>query len=56
MEQDPRNVPQALHLLSVTRSLERLADHSTNIAEDVLYYVKGIDVRHNSGPDASWHE
>ena len=56
MEQDPRNVPQALHLLAVTRSLERLADHSTNIAEDVLFYVKGIDVRHNSGPDDSWHE
>lgn len=48
MEKDPRNVPQALHLLSVARSLERLADHSTNIAEHVLFYVKGIDVRHNS--------
>jgi phosphate transport system protein len=48
MEKDPRNVPQALHLLSVARGLERLADHSTNIAEHVLFYVKGIDVRHNS--------
>jgi phosphate transport system protein len=56
MEQDPQNVPQALHLLAVTRNLERLADHSTNIAEDVLFYVKGIDVRHNSEPGASGHE
>jgi phosphate transport system protein len=56
MEQDPGNVPQALNLLAVTRSLERLADHSTNIAEDVLFYVKGIDVRHHSGLDDSGNE
>jgi phosphate transport system protein len=49
MERDPRNIRQALHLLSVTRTLERLADHATNIAEDVLFYVKGIEVRHHSG-------
>jgi phosphate transport system protein len=49
MEKDPRNIRPALSLLTVTRNLERLADHSTNIAEDVLYYVKGIDVRHHSG-------
>jgi phosphate transport system protein len=49
MEKDPRNIRPALHLLNVTRTLERVADHSTNIAEDVLYYVRGIDVRHHSG-------
>jgi phosphate transport system protein len=48
MEQDPHNIPQALALLSVTRNLERIADHSTNIAEDVLFLVKGIDVRHHA--------
>jgi phosphate transport system protein len=53
MEKDPRNVPQALSLLTVARSLERLADHSTNIAEHVLFYVKGIDVRHHSGQGES---
>lgn len=48
MEKDPSNIPQALSLLSVVRNLERIADHSTNIAEDVLFLVKGIDVRHHN--------
>lgn len=48
MEQNPANIQQALHLMSVTRNLERIADHSTNIAEDVLFLVKGIDVRHHA--------
>jgi phosphate transport system protein len=48
MEQDPANIRQALDLLTVTRNLERIADHSTNIAEDVLFLVKGIDVRHHA--------
>jgi phosphate transport system protein len=48
MESNPQQVPQALHLLSVVRNLERIADHSTNIAEDVLFLVKGIDVRHHN--------
>lgn len=48
MESNPQQVPQALHLLSVVRNLERIADHSTNIAEDVLFLVKGIDVRHRN--------
>ena len=48
MEQDPQNIQQALDLLAVIRNLERVADHSTNIAEDVLFLVKGIDVRHHA--------
>jgi phosphate transport system protein len=48
MEKDPQNIQQALDLLAITRNLERLADHSTNIAEDVLFLVKGIDVRHHA--------
>ena len=48
MEKEPRNIPQALDLIGVTRSLERIADHSTNIAEGVLFLVKGIDVRHHA--------
>jgi phosphate transport system protein len=48
MEQDPKHIAPAMALLSITRNLERIADHSTNIAEDVLFLVKGIDVRHHS--------
>ena len=48
MESDPQHIQQALHLLVVTRNLERIADHSTNIAEDVLFLVKGVDVRHHA--------
>ncbi len=48
MEKNPANIQQALHLMSVTRNLERIADHSTNIAEDVLFLVKGVDVRHHA--------
>jgi len=48
MEQDTANIQQSLALLSVTRNLERIADHSTNVAEDVLFLVKGVDVRHHA--------
>jgi phosphate transport system protein len=48
MEKDPQNIHQALDLLAITRNLERIADHSTNIAEDVLFLVKGVDVRHHA--------
>jgi phosphate transport system protein len=46
MAEDPRSVSRALHLLLVARNLERIADHATNISEDVIYYVEGRDVRH----------
>jgi len=48
METHPQQIPQALYLLSVIRNLERIADHATNVAEDVLFLVKGIDVRHHN--------
>jgi phosphate transport system protein len=40
-------VPAAFDLIFVAHNLERIADHATNIAEDVLFLVKGIDVRHH---------
>jgi phosphate transport system protein len=46
MQREPGKIRQALRLLTVVGSLERIADHSTNIAEDVLFYVRGVDVRH----------
>ena len=48
MENNPQQIAQALYLLSVVRNLERIADHATNIAEDVLFLVKAIDVRHHN--------
>jgi len=47
MIEDPKSVSRALHLLLIARNLERIADHATNIAEDVIYYVEGRDVRHS---------
>jgi len=48
MEKNPNQISQALYLLSTVRNLERIADHATNIAEDVLFLVKRIDVRHHN--------
>lgn len=47
MQQEPAMIPRALDLFIIARSLERIADHATNIAEDVLYLAQGIDVRHH---------
>lgn len=46
MEKDASAVAPALHLLFVVRYLERIANHATNIGEDVLYYLLCVDVRH----------
>jgi phosphate transport system protein len=48
MQTEPDNVPSALDLMFVARHLERTADHSTNIAEDVIFLVRGDDVRHHA--------
>ena len=48
MERDLTVVRQSVDLLLVARNLERLADHATNIAEDVLFLVEGVDVRHHA--------
>jgi phosphate transport system protein len=48
MQGEPNRIPQGLSVLSIVRNLERIADHATNIAEGVLFYVKGIDVRHHA--------
>jgi len=50
MNQRPEVVRQALDALLVARNLERVADHATNIAEDVIFWVQGSDVRHNFSP------
>ncbi len=47
MEEQSHVAPQALNALMICRSLERVADHATNIAEDVIFWVQGADVRHH---------
>lgn len=47
MMENPRNISQATELIFVTRYLERIADHTTNIAEGVIYLVTGQRLRKN---------
>jgi phosphate transport system protein len=49
---EPKEIDCWLQLLSVGRYLERIADHATNIAEDVMYLVRGDIVRHKAGAQA----
>jgi phosphate transport system protein len=53
MVEDPKNIRRALHLLLVARNYERIADHATNIGEDVIFYVEGRDIRHAEMGDAT---
>jgi phosphate transport system protein len=48
MKRDPSTISRSLDLIFVARNLERIADHATNIAEDVLFLAQGIDVRHHA--------
>jgi phosphate transport system protein len=47
MMADPGTIERALALILVSRNLERIADHATNIAEDVIFMVEARDVRHH---------
>jgi phosphate transport system protein len=53
MLQDPTTVEPALDLILVSRHLERIGDHATNIAEDVIFMVSALDVRHHPPVAAS---
>jgi phosphate transport system protein len=46
MQQHPERVEGSLHLFSASRIVERIGDHATNIAEDVMYMVEGAIRRH----------
>jgi phosphate transport system protein len=48
MAAEPTSARRALQLLHIARNLERIADHATNIAEYVIYYVQGRDIRHSA--------
>jgi phosphate transport system protein len=47
MMADPGTIARALSLILISRNLERIADHATNIAEDVIFLVEAKDVRHH---------
>jgi phosphate transport system protein len=47
MMEDPRTISGSIDLIFVARSIERVGDHAKNVAEQIIYIVKGTDVRHN---------
>jgi hypothetical protein len=57
MTQQATLVSSGMQFVLATRHLERIADHATNIAEDIIFWVRGLDVRHGRGltmsPDRS---
>jgi phosphate transport system protein len=53
IKEKPELSLQALNALIISRNLERVGDHATNIAEDVIFWVRGADVRHHAEQDAT---
>jgi phosphate transport system protein len=50
--EDPTTITRALNLMVISKSLERIADHATNVAEEVVYLYEGRDIRHTkSAPE-----
>ena len=47
MMSNPRNIERALQLIRITNSIERIADHSTNLCEDVIYIIEGKVIKHH---------
>ena len=48
MMEDPRTISASIDLVFVAKAIERVGDHAKNLAEVIIYIVKGTDVRHNS--------
>ena len=59
MMSDPATIPRAISIILISRNLERVGDHATNIAEEVIYWIQGRDIRHHhleAAPDAAGTE
>ena len=48
MMEDPRTISASIDLVFVAKAIERVGDHAKNLAEQIIYIVKGTDVRHNT--------
>ena len=48
MQRDESSITRALHLILISRNLERVGDHATNIAEDVIYLIEGKTIKHHA--------
>jgi len=53
MREDSAQVSPNMQFVLATRYLERIADHTTNIAEDIIFWLRGLDVRHGRGREAT---
>ncbi len=54
MVENPRNISRSLHLMTISKCIERIADHAKNIAEEVVFIHEGEDIRHSgSAPTSS---
>ena len=51
MMEDPKSITRAVDLILVSRNLERIADHATNISEDVIFIVEGKNIKHHLQED-----
>ncbi len=52
MAEEPETITRCLNLMVISKSIERIADHATNIAEEVVYLYEGRDIRHGGGRGA----
>jgi len=53
MAESPQNIKRCLNLMVVSRSLERVADHAKNVAEEAVYLREAVDIRHSQRPAAA---
>jgi phosphate transport system protein len=53
MLEQPPTITRCLHLMQISKRIERIADHATNIAEEVVFLYEGRDIRHSGKNSAA---